>query len=164
VIIINIEIIEYTNEKEFINLMLYHAIFWDKSKQPPSIADSQNLDFVRKPLNNWMEREGDFALVAFHDLKPVGAVWYRFWEEKDEMRGYINESSPVLVIGLTEQSRGHGIGEQLMNTLFEQARLRGVKSISLSVSKSNYALKLYQKTGFEFHADIGDSILMLKTL
>ena len=37
---------------------------------------------------------------------------------------------------------------------------KGYKSVSLSVQKANYALKMYQKAGFKVISDDGEEVIM----
>ncbi len=160
----NISIKEYSKEENFIRKMLYEAIFWDKSKIPPSFSDSQKLDYVVKPMLDWMKRENDYCLVAYVDNHPVGSAWYRIWNKDDLMRGFVSRNFPVVVIAVDESYRGKGIATKLIEGLLRNAKKTGLKGLSLSVSKANHALNLYQKLGFEESSDIGDSILMTKIL
>jgi ribosomal protein S18 acetylase RimI-like enzyme len=156
------EIKTYSDELEFLKRMLYEAIFWDKTKNPPSFEESLELDYVEKPLSGWMQREKDLALIAYIDDMPVGAVWYRFWTEADQMRGYIGDDYPVLVIGIDSNYRNKGIGKKLMKEIELYALNENIKGISLSVSKINNAINLYDAVGYKFDSDIGDSVLLLR--
>jgi ribosomal protein S18 acetylase RimI-like enzyme len=91
----------------------------------------------------------------------VGAAWYRYWTDDHNTRGYINAHMPVVVIGVERDYRRQGVGKQLLARLIHEAANQGIPQISLSVTKDNHALQLYQQQGFVTHTDIGDSLLMV---
>lgn len=144
----------------FLREMLYEAVFWRNPEARPSIEEALALPDVRIALTNWGEREGDLGVVANLDRKPVGAAWIRFFTEEQNIRGYINESMPVMVIGVHEDFRRLGIGGKMSDWLIEHISQLEIEKISLCVSKDNHALDLYRKKGFQVHTDIGDSYLM----
>ncbi len=157
----SIQLRGYRNEdREFLSKMLYEAIFWDKQRKPPSYEASLDLPYVKVVLEDWGSREGDVAVIAEADSKQVGAAWYRYWTKESDMRGYVCDSKPVLVIGIEQEYRGRGLGKSLIEWLINYATDQSVEGISLSVSKVNHAKKLYEKNGFQLYEDIDDSILM----
>ena len=52
-------------------------------------------------------------------------------------------------ISLYKDYRGFGIGTDLMKEMLRILKERGYKQASLAVQKANYAVRMYQKTGFE---------------
>lgn len=151
-------------DRTFLNRMLYEAIFWRKSENTPSYEESQKLDFVQTAQEDWGDRPGDTAIIAFDGTEPIGAVWYRYWQEEHKTRGCISSTIPVLAIGIDKQYRNKGIGQLLIERLMEVAKEQHIGCISLCVSKDNYAKRLYDRTGFELHEDIGDSYIMVRHL
>lgn len=95
--------------------------------------------------------------MAEVDGKIVGAVWTRIMDDY----GHIDDQTPSLAISLYKEYRGRGIGTELLRRMLERFRLDGYKSVSLSVQKANYALRMYEKTGFRTVADRGDEVLMI---
>ncbi len=148
----------------FLKEMLYEAVFWRDVQNRPSLKEAFSFPDVAKSLADWSERDGDTALIATLNGTPVGAAWYRYWTEDDEMRGYMNDNVPVLVIGVHEDHRHKSIGTLLIEGLVEQARKDDVPRISLMVSKDNYAQKLYQQQKFEYHSETEDSITMVREI
>ncbi len=144
--------------------ILYEAVFWRNVDKRPSLEETLSLPEVAKALADWGGRDGDTALIATLNGTPVGAAWYRYWTEEDEMRGYMADNVPVIVIGIHEEFRGKGIGTKLLSGLVEQAKKEGVPRVSLMVAKDNYALKLYQQQGFEFYSETEDSITMIRKI
>jgi ribosomal protein S18 acetylase RimI-like enzyme len=148
----------------FLKEMLYEAVFWRATANRPSFEEGLAYPDVRKSLAGWGERDGDVGVVATMDSIPVGAAWFRFWTDDNFTRGYVDESTPVLVIAVHGDYRHQGIGGSMMEWLIDYAAKHGVPRISLSVSKDNYALNLYRQRGFVEHADIEDGFIMVREI
>ena len=146
---------------EFLEKILYEAVFWRDTVNKPSFKDSLKLPEIQTSLADWGERKGDLAVIAEDQLTPVGAAWIRYWTDENYIRGYLNKSTPALVIGVLDGYRHQGIGTRLLKWLTNEAARRSIPQISLMVSKDNFAMRLYKQTGFEEIADEGDSILMV---
>lgn len=144
--------------------MLYEAVFWRDSASRPSLEEGLAYPEVEKDLAGWGERDGDTAVVATLDSIPVGAAWYRYWTESNFTRGYVNENTPVLVIGVHRDYRHRGIGTKMIEWLIDQASKHSIPSLSLSVSKDNYAINLYRQQGFLEHTDKGDWFIMVRKI
>jgi len=142
--------------------MLYEAVFWRATADRPSFEEGLAYPDVRKALADWGKREGDTAVVAVVDSTPAGAAWYRFWKEEDLVRGYVDEATPVLVIGVRSAYRRQGVGTRMLEWLIDYASGHGVRRISLMVAKDNYALHLYRQQGFQEYADTGDDLIMVR--
>ena len=144
-----------SQEFPLLNDFLYEAIFIpDGVAAPPrSIIAQEDLqvyvrDFGRQP--------DDHCLLAEVDGKIVGAVWVRVMEDY----GHIDNNTPSLAISLYKDYRNRGIGTQLMRRMLDLLREKGYRQVSLSVQKANYALRMYEKVGFEVMADRGEEVLM----
>lgn len=146
----------------FLKEMLYEAVFWRASKDKPSFEEGLGYPGVCNALAGWGEKDGDTAVIAVVDSVPVGAAWYRYWTEEENTRGFVEESMPVLAIGVHEDYRHKGIGGKMMQWIIEHASKNDVKKISLAVSKDNYAINLYRQRGFVEHIDTGDSFFMIR--
>ena len=57
--------------------------------------------------------------------------------------------------------RGFGIGTDLMKEMLRILKDRGYKQASLAVQKANYAVRMYQKTGFEIVDENEEEYIML---
>jgi len=83
---------------------------------------------------------------------------YRIIEADGESIGYEatvdRDTIHLLDIALMPEWRNQGIGTARMELLQERARQSG-KSLTLSVEKFNPALRLYERLGFRFAADMG---------
>ncbi|MDE7428014.1 MAG: GNAT family N-acetyltransferase, partial [Lachnospiraceae bacterium] len=115
-------------------------------------------------LQVYVERFGelkdDWGLVAEVDGKIVGAVWVRIMNDY----GHIDDETPSLAISLYKKYRGFGIGTALMRDILTLLKAHGYKRVSLSVQKANYAVKLYQKVGFEVAMENEEEYIMVNYL
>ena len=148
----------------FLRKMLYEAVFWRAAANKPSFEEALALPDVNKALADWGDRDGDTAVIATIHSNPVGAAWYRYMTDDNHIRGYINETIPVLVIGVHHDYRHQGIGGKLIESLIDHASKHAIPKISLMVSKDNYAIHLYKQQGFQEYADTGDSFLMVRNI
>lgn len=138
---------------------LYEAIFIPQGVVPPprSIIEQEDLQVY---VRGFGESPHDHCLVAECDGKIVGAVWVRLMDDY----GHLDDQTPSLAISLYPDYRGQGIGTQLLRQMMELLRQEGYAQVSLSVQKANYALRMYQKAGFEIVEDRGEEVLMVAGL
>jgi ribosomal protein S18 acetylase RimI-like enzyme len=151
-------------ELPFLEKMLYEAVFWRASVHKPSFEEGLKYPDVSTSLADWGERDGDTAVVATIDSIPVGAAWYRFWTDSHFIGGYLDETTPVLVIGVQRDYRHQGIGKKMIDWLIDHASRHSIQNMSLSVSKDNYAINLYRQKGFLEYSDKGDSFIMVRKI
>ena len=98
----------------------------------------------------------DRCLVAEVGDKIVGAIWSRIMNDY----GHIANDIPSIAISLYKEYRNLGIGTDLLRQMLELLKADGYKSVSLSVQKANYAMRMYQKAGFRILSDDGEEALM----
>ncbi len=144
--------------------MLYEAVYWRAAANKPSFAEALALPVFSIALADWGDRNGDTAVIATSHSNPVGAAWYRYMTKENAIRGYMDDATPVLVIGVHHDYRHQGIGGKLIEWLIDHAATHAIPQISLMVSKDNYALNLYRQQGFLEHTDTGDSLLMVRNI
>ncbi|MCK0127940.1 GNAT family N-acetyltransferase [Erythrobacter sp. F6033] len=65
------------------------------------------------------------------------------------MTRHAADEEELLLIAVHPSSRRSGLGEKLVNALFEAAKARGTKRIFLEMRRENPAEHLYRKTGFK---------------
>ncbi|EXS71807.1 ribosomal-protein-alanine acetyltransferase [Sphingobium sp. Ant17] len=65
------------------------------------------------------------------------------------MRSVLDECE-LLLLAVDPLWRGRGVGEALLRDSLIRARRRGITSMNLEVRSSNNAIKLYEKSGFEY--------------
>lgn len=123
---------------------LYEAIYIPEDATPPprSILDQPEL---RVYIDDFGSRKGDHCLVADCNGKVVGAVWTRIMDDY----GHVDDDTPSLAISLYEEYRGKGIGTQIMAKMLGLLKKQGFKRASLAVLKANYAVKIYERVGFQ---------------
>lgn len=90
----------------------------------------------------------------------AGAVWVR--DMKDY--GHIEDGVPSFAISLYKKYRGQGLGTKLMKKMCMELKKRGYKKASLSVQKSNYAVRMYRKLGFKTIYENKEEYIMVKSL
>ncbi|MDO5649742.1 MAG: N-acetyltransferase [Gallicola sp.] len=150
--------IKAIREKEypFLKDFLYEAIYLPEGIEPPSksIINEPELQLY---IEDFGRQEGDIGVFAEVEEKPVGMAWVRIMEDF----GHIDKKTPSLAISIYKEYRGMGIGERLMVELLREIKDRGYEKTSLSVQKENYAVKLYQKVGYEIVEEKDEEYIMV---
>ena len=143
-------------EYPLLDNFLYEAIFIPEGTEPPpkAIITSPELQVY---VEHFGELKDDKGLVAEVDGKIVGAVWARIMNDY----GHINNDTPSLAISLYKEYRAFGIGTAMMNKILALLRSHGYSRVSLSVQKANYAVKMYQKIGFEIVKEDEEELVMI---
>ena len=131
------------NEYYVLSEFLYEAIFIPvgMEKPPKAIIEQPELQVYIADFG----KSDDWCLVAEVKEKIVGAVWVRVMDDY----GHIDDVTPSFGVSLYEEYRNMGIGTALMRDMLEFLKNKGYKRTSLSVQKVNYAVRMYQKVGFE---------------
>ena len=134
---------------------LYEAIFIPEGVQAPprSIIDDESLQVY---IRDFGLSPDDHCLVAEVDDKIVGAIWGRIINDY----GHIADDVPSIAISLYKEYRNQGIGTDLLKQMISLLKGKGYKSVSLSVQKANYAMRMYQKAGFIVLSDDGEEVIM----
>ncbi|EFG46937.1 acetyltransferase, GNAT family [Brevibacterium mcbrellneri ATCC 49030] len=105
---------------------------------------------------------GDFGVVAEVEGNPIGVCWAQFLPADDPGYGFIDEQTPEASLWVSSGARGQGVGRRLLQALVSEAKVRGLRRISLSVEPDNFAKQLYRSLGFE---DVGgredDGVMLL---
>ena len=134
---------------------LYNAIFIPEGVTPPpiSIVDDESLQIY---IRDFGKLPDDRCLVAETDGKVVGAIWSRIVNDY----GHIDDNTPSIAISLYKEYRNMGIGTELLMQMLDLLKADGYKSVSLSVQKANYAMKMYQKAGFQVISQDAEEAIM----
>ena len=135
---------------------LYEAIFVPEGvpAPPKSIINQPELQVY---IAGFGKKKDDIGLVAEVDKRAVGAVWVRIMNDY----GHIDNDTPSFAISVYKDYRGLGIGTNLMKEMLCILKDRGYKQASLAVQKANYAVRMYQKTGFEIVDENEEEYIML---
>ena len=138
-------IIRDLNEDEYgvLSDFLYEAIFIPEGVEAPP------RDIIERPelqvyISEFGEHKGDTAVCAEVNGSVVGAAWARIMDDY----GHLSDDTPSIAISLYKESRGKGIGTEMMTALLGRLRSAGYKQVSLAVQKENYAVRMYKKVGF----------------
>lgn len=144
------------NEYPLLNDFLYEAIFIPTgvSAPPREIINQPELQLY---VADFGKKNNDRGLVAEVNNKIIGAVWVRIMNDY----GHIDDETPSLAISLYKDHRNHGIGTALMQNMLELLKKNGYKQASLSVQKTNYAVKMYKNVGFEIVAENEEEYIMV---
>ncbi|MCI9440375.1 MAG: GNAT family N-acetyltransferase [Ruminococcus sp.] len=135
---------------------LYEAIFVPEGvpAPPKSIINQPELQVY---IAGFGKKKDDIGLIAEVDKRAVGAVWVRIMNDY----GHIDNDTPSFAISVYKDYRGLGIGTNLMKEMVRILKDRGYKQASLAVQKANYAVRMYQKTGFEIVDENEEEYIML---
>ena len=90
----------------------------------------------------------------------VGSVWTRIMDDY----GHVDDETPSCAVSLYNEYRGQGIGSQLMMKMLDLLRQQSYKKVSLSVQKANYAVKMYEKSGFKTVDENEEEYIMVAEL
>ena len=140
----------------FMRSMLAHAYGWRVNALDAEIPLTRYVD-------NW-GRAGDVALIATETGHRVGAAWFRTFKSGEPGYGFVDERTPELTISIVPSRRRHGVGQELLDALLEQARAAGHAAISLSVEADSPAVAFYERNGFEQVGDAAGGIVMRRAL
>lgn len=142
-------------EYELLDNFLYEAIFIPKGIEPPpkTIIQKNELQVYVKDFGKFPD---DRCLVAEAQGEIVGAVWVRIMNDY----GHMDNDTPSFAISLYKEYRGNGIGTALMKKMIGILKLEGYEQASLAVQKENYAVKMYQKIGFEIVGENEEEYVM----
>lgn len=138
---------------------LYEAVFLPEGMDPPpkSIVASPELQVY---IERFGELKDDQCLVAEVNGSVIGAVWVRIMNDY----GHVDRKTPSLAISIYEEYRGSGIGTAMMTSMIARLKKSGYEKVSLSVQKSNYAARMYEKLGFEIVSENSEEYIMVKQL
>jgi GNAT superfamily N-acetyltransferase len=142
----------------FLRDMLHHAYYW-RERMP-----DEGPGPVQLYVKAW-GRIGDTAVIALLDGFPVGAAWFRLFEQAAPGYGFVDEATPELAVAVVPNARGKGVGSALLVSLLERARDDGYAALSLSVDRNNQgAIALYEQFGFRQVQETSDSLTLRATL
>lgn len=139
---------------------LYLALAWDPDDPIPPIKPVINHPEIVRYHADW-GRAGDAGVVAEWESEFVGMAFYRFFTEDDHGQGFVDSETPELAVAVRQQHRGQGIGGRLLDEIHTAALDAGIARLSLSVSRANPAVRLYQRAGYSYVPE-SDEIMVLE--
>lgn len=143
-------------EAKVLDIFLYEAIYIPEGMTPTS-KDIINQPELQVYVKNFGMNKGDRGLVAQVGNEIVGAVWVRIMNDY----GHIDNKTPSFAISLLKEYRNYGIGTELMKQMMIILKIQGYTQVSLSVQKINYAVRMYQKLGFEIISENDEEYIMI---
>ena len=149
----------HPNENPLLEDFLYQAIYQpDKTNLAPrSIIKQPELQVYIKDFGT---KKDDYCFCAEVDGKIVGAVWVR------NINGYgsVDNNTVEFAISVFDEYQKMGIGTALMNKMLEHLNKLNYSKASLAVQKENYAVRMYQKVGFEIVDENEQEYIMIQRL
>ena len=151
-------------EEPYLKEMLFEAIFL-----PEPLKKQLSREILLHPdiivyYENW-GRNGDIAIVAEHTVSNelLACVWGRLFTSDRKGFGFINEETPEISIAVRPGFKNRGIGTKLLRKILKEYRKAGFKQVSLSVSRQNPSVDLYEREGFTVYAENEEDYLMTYT-
>lgn len=148
-----------TDEYPLLEDFLYQAIYQpDKSNlAPKSIINKPELQIYIKDFGT---KKDDYCFCAEVDNRIVGAVWVR------NINGYgnVDDNTVEFAISVFDEYQKMGIGTALMKKMLDHMKKLNYPKASLAVQKENYAVKMYQKVGFEIVDENQQEYIMIHRL
>lgn len=138
---------------------LYEAIYIPDGVEPPP-KSVINCPELQEYIRDFGEAKHDRALAAEVGGQVIGAVWARIMQDY----GHIDDRTPSLAISLYPAYRGQGIGSALLREMLLLLQQVGYGAVSLSVQKSNDAVRLYQRAGFQIFDESIEEYRMVRYL
>lgn len=142
-----------------ISEFFYYAVFVPPG-EPPYKYSIINRPELLKYHSEW-GRTGDHALAAYVAGEITGLVWIRLMDDTNPGYGFVAVDIPELSISVLPGSRGRGIGTLLLKAMLQSAGNLGYPGLSLSVQKTNPAVRLYLRNGFEQVNENAEDYIML---
>ena len=132
----------------FLAAMVNEAAHWNPAVETPPVEVAMQSPGTAHYVTEW-PRPGDGGVVAVDDDgTPIGAAWWRQFTADDPAYGYVDDETPEVAIAVVAGRRGGGIGEGLLRALHDAARQAGLRRLSLSVQRANFAMQLYERVGY----------------
>ena len=144
------------DETELLKEFLYEAIFIPEGMEPPERAIIERPE-LRVYYEDFGSGRADHCLVAEDGGRVVGAVWTRIMKDY----GHVDDETPSFAIALYREYRGRGTGTQLMREMLGLLRKKGYRQASLAVQKANYAVRMYEKVGFQTVDENAEEFIMI---
>lgn len=148
-----------TDEYPMLDDFLYQAIY------QPDTTDLAPKSIINKPelqvyIKDFGRQKDDYCFCAEVNNRIIGAVWVR------NINGYgsIDNVTVEFAISVFDKYQRMRIGTALMNRMLEHLKELNYPKASLAVQKGNYAVRMYQKVGFEIVCENEQEYIMIHRL
>jgi len=142
--------------------LMYQALYVAPGSDPFPLSILEQTD-IKRYYHSWGQT-GDIGITAWSKGELVGGAWCRLFDEQQPGYGFYNSETPEMVVAVNPEFRNLGIGTQLINRLKSELINEGFTGISLSVQKTNPAIKLYLRLGFQLHLEDEGACTMIANL
>lgn len=148
-----------TDEYPLLDDFLYQAIYQQDTTKlaPKSIINKPELQVYIKGFG---KQKDDYCFCADVNNRIIGAVWVR------NINGYgsVDNVTVEFAISVFDEYQKMGIGTALMDRMLEHLKELNYPKASLAVQKGNYAVRMYQKVGFEIACENEQEYIMIHRL
>lgn len=148
-----------TDEYPMLDDFLYQTIY------QPDTTDLAPKSIINKPalqvyIKGFGRQKDDYCFCAEVNNRIIGAVWVR------NINGYgsIDNVTVEFAISVFDEYQKMGIGTALMDRMLEHLKELNYPKASLAVQKGNYAVRMYQKVGFEIACENEQEYIMIHRL
>lgn len=140
---------------------LWRLLHW---ASPPAHESDFSVEALRENpevnryVANWGTHPGDFGVVAIADDEVCGGAWVRLLgADFAHLPVYVDVDVPELVLAVSPDHQGGGIGTALMERLVSTCADR-YSGIVRTVRTTNPAVRLYERLGFETVAELTNRV------
>ena len=131
---------------------------WDALRTHHAAIASE-LGETRSPDESWLHRKAEyetwlkeptsFILLAEKENRPIGYAFVRIKKDTSAIWHSADKVAEIETVSILPEFRGLGIGANLMEAIYAEARKEGVKELSLlSVAANPKAIAFYERQGF----------------
>ncbi|MFA6189659.1 MAG: GNAT family N-acetyltransferase [Sulfuricurvum sp.] len=112
-----------------------------------ALALDVNPPILNVYTNDYGFKSSDVGIYSQTNNAVSAAAWIRLYKQSDGVSGFMDDVTPVLIIGVMPDVRGVGIGSLVMGQLLQEAAVV-YNQISVSVRSNSRAVKFYEQLGF----------------
>lgn len=114
---------------------------------PYALVLDENLPILNVYTSDYGFMSSDVGIYSQSNNVVSAAAWIRLYKQSDGVSGYVDDVTPVLVVGVIPDVRGNGIGSLIMDQLLQEAAVI-YEQISVSVRSNSREVKFYEQLGF----------------
>lgn len=132
---------------------------------PYALALDENHPILNVYTSDYGFKSSDVGIYSQSNNVVSAAAWIRLYKESDGVSGFVDDVTPVLVVGVIPDVRGSGVGSLIMDQLLQEAAVI-YEQISVSVRSNSREVKFYEQLGFTplIDAEPKDVLIMIKKL